>query len=461
MTKRLTQLLFILTIIMVPALAAVPADKDGRKQMKNIHEQLKNNKANDALNTIEKLGKDSLYEWDAQRLQYAVEAHIMLNDKENEKFYLKSKPDTTALLSTTYNLIHYILLTDSAERLAAVEADKVVFDQQGRLEAQKYRYRKQNKETLARALRNFKGAPKFFSAHANWAETQRYAELYINLATSPIARSFNKPLIDSTSVCNMAVTHLNACYKQKKFEDIERFAYIALHDSATRESTLEKLAYSEIERGDSMSYKMRLQYGHWLYPSNMFFFSRLIDVYLHNGNSQAVLNTANETLESVLNAAQDEAQFCVIDTLGDYDKPSDAQALNGVRSSVSLPDEQIAQIFEARAIAHHNNGDSRACIEDAENILSWNPNHPRADFYIGASYYSIAEGIDVPGLVSAPSYQQAVRERNRFLTLARPHLEAYRRCSPNDSDIWAPLLYDTYLYLNLGPEFEEISQYIH
>lgn len=448
MIKRIIQMLLMLFILM-PAQAAAPVPKNVKKQMKTIKEQLKANKATDALKTIENLRKDSLYSWNPQLLQYAVEASIILHDKENEKFYLKSKPDTTALFATTYNLIHFILLTDSAENIAVAQ------------NASKHRFRKTNRETLSHCTKNFVAAPKYYAAKANWAETERFAALAIDLAKSPIIASYKRPITTTIDTTALALQHVNACYRQHKFDAIEKYADIALYDPLARESTYERLAYAEVERGDSTLYTQRLIEGHRLYPANMFFFSRLVDTFLRTGNNDAVLLTAAQTLEDVLLTAQNEAKFCIIDADGAYDKPSDAQALTSVRSIVHLPAHEIAQIFEARAIAYHNNGNPRLCIEEAQNILSWNPTHPRADFYIGASYYTMATSIAIPALVSDPEYVKTTRERDRLLALARPHLEAYRKNAPDDTSSWAPLLYEIYLYLNMGPEFVEISKYIN
>lgn len=460
MLKRIIHLLVISLLVLVPTIASTPAYKDGKKQMKTIREQIKNRKGSDALKAVEILRKDSLFAWNAQLLQYGVEACRILNDKENEKFYLNANPDTVAFFNTTYNVIHYILLTDSAERHSFLVPAPQKNDNESE-ESVKYKYRKTNKETLLRIYKNFLTAPRYFSAHSNWAEVQRFSAMAVDMALSPIGKSFRQPLVSRSTINELAVLYVNSCYRQRKYEDIELYANYAVQDSANAESVIEKLAYCEYERGDSLAYCRRLEKGHSLYPDNMFFFSRLVDVNLRSGHNDVVLNTANETLEYVLHKAQDEANMCIIDANGQYAQPSDAQALAGVKESVSLPATDIAEVFEAKAVSYHNSGNVRACIEEAENILRWNPEHPRADFYIGASYYSMAENIEIPASVNAPNYLSATRERNRLLTQARPHLESYRAIAPNESDTWAPLLYEVYLYLNLGPEFEEISKYIH
>lgn len=460
MTKRIIHLLLTLTLL-VPAFASAPGHRDGQRQMKTIREQLKNQKGGDALKGVVSLRKDSLYTWNPQLLQYGVEACKLLNDKENEKLYLKSNPDTSAFFRTLYDVYAYALLTDSAERCAAWARSASADEDRATFGAHKFRFRKQNRELLTRYYRNLSAAPRYFAMHGMQDEAQRFSALAIDVTQADMMGRVKSPVATDARLRELAVLHVKACYRQRHHADIERYASLALSDTASRESVIEMLAYAETERGDSLTYAERLKLGHGEYPSNMFFFSRLVDLYLRAGINDSVLVTANSTLESVLEMAQEDAALCSIDASNDYGQPSDAHALDGVRESVSLPDDAIAQIFEAKAIAYHNNGNAQGCIDEAYNILNWNPQHPRADFYIGVSYYRMAEEVSIPMLVTDPAYKAATQERNHLLAQGRPHLEAYRRAMPADSASWAPLLYETYLYLNLGPEFEEISRFIH
>lgn len=477
MMKRLG-LIFMIFALLSPIFAATLEHKDGKKQMKTIKEQLKAGKAADALKAAETLRKDSVYMWNAQLLQYAVDASRMLNDKENEKFYLNTKADTTALFNTTYNLVNYILLTDSAERMAnlrllgevkPVSKDSAKVQQsstQGRT-FEKYRFRKTNREVLNRIYRNVIAAPRYFSARGKWEETIKFSGIAIDLMASPIWDAARSP-IGGTSASNsnenllreLSVLNVNTCYKLHKFDDIEKYAEYALADTLNSESISEKLAYCALERGDTLVYNVRLQEGHSRYPANMFYFGRLVDAYLHHGDNSDVERVANATLQYIFRALHDEAQVSTEDSVAAIVRNPEVLQRIHAGSSQTLTLEDIAYIYEARAIAHHNSGNPRLCIEDAENILKCSPDHPRANYFIGISYYVIAESVAIPALMSDPKYRQAVNERNRLYTLARPYLEAYRRNAPADADSWAPMLYQVYLNLNLGPEFEEISKYL-
>lgn len=469
MTKRLG-LIFMIFVHLTPIFAATLEHKDGKKQMKNIKEQLKAGKAADALKAMESLRKDSVYMWNAQLLQYAVDASRMLNDKENEKFYLNNKADTTALFNTTYNLVNYILLTDSAERMANVklrgEVEPASKDFSQTLQStphgrtfEKYRFRKTNREALNRIYRNVIAAPRYFSARGKWEETIKFSGIAIDLIESPIWTP-SRSVADEKLERELSVLNVNTCYKLRKFEDIEKYSKYALADTINSESLSEKLTYCALERGDTLLYNIRLQEGHLRYPANMFYFGRLVDACLHKGDNTGVECVANFALHHIFQALRDEALIGTEDSVAAIARNPEVLQHIHTGSAQKLTLNDIAYIYEARAIAHHNSGNPRLCIEDAENILKCSPNHPRANYFIGISFYILAESVTIPALMSDSNYRQAINERNRLYTLARPYLEAYRGNAPADADSWAPMLYQVYLNLNLGREFEEISKYI-
>lgn len=446
MMKRLIYiLLFLFTV--VPSSAESPTQKSGKQQMKNIRENLKNQKGTEALKEVEKMVKDSLYKWNAQVLQYGTEASRIIYDQENEKFYLKSKQDTAALFSSLYNVYRFSLLVDQAEVMEKQNA--------------KFRFRKSNMDFMTRYFRNLTAAPRYFSAKGKWEEVKKFTAIILDTDKAPMMSGLARPLLDEKTRSDLACMNVSACFHLKKYAEIEAYANLATVANANQETALEQLAYAEVQTDDSLRYVMRLEEGHKVFPGNMFFFSRIVDYYLHHDNNAKVLTTADETLEYVLSKAQEVAAFCVMDKVSNYGQPSEADALYGVRETVALPHNQIAQIFEARAIAYHNQHNREACIEEAKNILTWNPSHARAPFYIGASYYSLAEDVQIPARADAPDYHDAMTTRKALLAQARPYLEKYRKQNPSEQERWAPLLYETYLYLNLGAEFEEISKYIH
>ena len=99
------------------------------------------------------------------------------------------------------------------------------------------------------------------------------------------------------------------------------------------------------------------------------------------------------------------------------------------------------------------------CIQAAQNLQKVDPDNARADYFIGKAYVHRAKSILLPTSIKASGYTKAFKAQRKCYEEAKPHLERFRKAAPDAPRLWAPLLYDVYLNLNLGKEFEEISKY--
>ena len=97
-------------------------------------------------------------------------------------------------------------------------------------------------------------------------------------------------------------------------------------------------------------------------------------------------------------------------------------------------------------------------IKNGEQALACDSTLFRAHLYIGRAYYRKARAIQLPLSIRSAGYKEALQQQKEFYEKARPHLEIYRTKAPQDLQEWQPLLYEVYLKLNLGKEFESISQ---
>ena len=176
---------------------------------------------------------------------------------------------------------------------------------------------------------------------------------------------------------------------------------------------------------------------------NIFFFGRINDYFLRHAQYNDVVEAVKYTLDKV------EAEGLL-----HPDVEEDTLVKHG------LSHENIGQFYETLAIASHNQGKFRDCITQSNSVLQWNPQHTRADFFIGASYFRMAEAVKIPESVTNSDYTKNSKERDRLLEMARPHMEIYRKHNPEEARFWAPLLYEIYLYLNLGEEFKEILKHL-
>ena len=449
MTKKLYIYLSAVLLMMSMALStsAIPSEQSAEKsekarqrekraQIKSIKEALKNKKGADALKGVENLRTDSAEKWNPIIVQYGVDACRLMADDENMRLYLKNNPDTTAFFNALYRIGQYTLQSDSAESIVAF-ADSM----EGR--KAKYRFRKPNAALVSKHLGNILTASRYFAAKGKWDDTERFAAMGIDLMQSAMLKSQKNYRPDTASIINLAVIHANACYMQKKHEAIERFGDWALKDSAAHESILERLVYAETERGDTAAYLPKLIAGHHQYPYNIFFFGRINDYFLRHAQYNDVVEAVKYTLDKV------EAEGLL-----HPDVEEDTLVKHG------LSHENIGQFYETLAIASHNQGKFRDCITQSNSVLQWNPQHTRADFFIGASYFRMAEAVKIPESVTDSDYTKNSKERDRLLEMARPHMEIYRKYNPEEARFWAPLLYEIYLYLNLGEEFKEILKHL-
>ena len=48
-----------------------------------------------------------------------------------------------------------------------------------------------------------------------------------------------------------------------------------------------------------------------------------------------------------------------------------------------------------------------------------------------------------------------------FYKSALPYMERYRKMMPAQKDKWAPVLYNIYLNLNMGKQFDEMDKLLH
>ena len=141
----------------------------------------------------------------------------------------------------------------------------------------------------------------------------------------------------------------------------------------------------------------------------------------------------------------------------DYSVSFDLEA-TAVNKGDTLFTSPNATLYLAQAIAYEHLGNDDLCIRAAHNLLRCDSTSIEAQYLLGRSYFRQAQRVELPTSINARSYSAAYRRRQQLYTLARPHLEAFRRLQPDKVSAWRPMLYEIYLKLNLGREFEEISQ---
>lgn len=378
-----------------------------QKTLRSVRSALKNKKYADALKLVEKHTNDSTLTDKAQLFFYGFEASKKLNDAENEKIYLQQRQDTVAFFNSLYNIFKYALLTDSvASRVTGKNSVN--------------RYRKAYLSELNAAYPNLTAATRYFITKKKWNEVSQFSQIGIEAQKSSI---FNEQAanVSAHQLAQFAEGYLYANFAQKRFLEATRYDSLALTDTANLEGIYEILVQiSEQTQNDSL-FVEQLKKGVELYPRNMFFFTQLSDYYLNQKQSAEVLK--------------------VVSTL----QPNDT--LN-----TTLYEYQAKAFFQLNQYAK--------CIASAERLHELDSTSVISDYYMGQSYFHLAREIDMPQSIKAPGYKEAYKKQSCLYKKARPYMELYKKNAPNDHETWVPILYEIYLKLNLGKEFEEISKHI-
>ena len=168
---------------------------------------------------------------------------------------------------------------------------------------------------------------------------------------------------------------------------------------------------------DTANYVAMLTRGFDEYKDSPYFFTRLMDYY--NGVNK--LDSALVTVESALAHDAGNELFLF------------------AKSNVLL-----------------NTGDYEGCIAVCDSLIARNDTLADAYYDAGVAYINMAFNLEKTVKAS-----KAARARLlSYYKKALPYMERYRELAPEQKDKWMAALYNIYLNLNMGTEFEEIDRMI-
>lgn len=384
------------------------ACKGGTDPLKEVKTALNNKRPADAMKLIRKMECDTAYVPDVQYFELGALAAKKLNDAENEKLYLRRNPDTISFFSTQYDVFAYTLRADSLLRAQQAYKKNAVSKLPVAYAA-----------LLGRLYPNLATASRYFLTKEKWSEASRFAKMTLEVRNVPQFKPYLPALTEALEMQN-AADYLYAGYASGNFDEAPRYAELALRDSAHRSMVLHTLALNYEAARKPDEFLAFLQRGVSEYPNDDFFFSKLAEEYFRR--------------------SRDHELLACIDSL--------------------LPlRTKKAALYDAQAEAYDRMRKDTLCLQAAQNLQKIDPDNARADYFVGKSYVLRAKSILLPTSIKAPGYAKAFKAQRKCYEEAKPHLERFRKAAPDAPRLWAPLLYDVYLNLNLGKEFEEISKY--
>lgn len=392
---------FLLLFLIILALPA-----SSQKALKSVKASLKANKQTDALKEIAKLEKDSTINGDPRLYSLGVQAHIALNNTQNEKAYLKQKYDTAQFFNSTYGVYEYALKTDSAERILLAK------------KGTKMKFQKTHVEYLHKYYKNLCAGGRYFYIKKNFAEATKFLKMALVAPTDSMWGD-NKDIINKKAYVENATLLLYSAYKVKDYQLAIKYSDLALKDTTVnRAAMLETQARIYKAVGDTANFLRFIRLGLKEYAKVPFFFTEMTDYY-----------TAREDYSHSLQ-------------LADSLLPADSTNL---------------YFLSAKSLALMNLNRDKESIEVSKRILELDSTQAEIYYYTGAAYCNLAEGISLPTNINSRTYKKANSERVAYYKSALPYLEKYRQLKAENKKKWAPLLYDIYLALNKGDKFEEMQ----
>ena len=318
----------------------------------------------------------------------------------NENIYLQNRQDTAKLF-----LLARRMFLDY-QGLDTIDATP---DKKGRVRPS---YRKSNAQFLDTYRPNLYNGGIYFIRKNNLQQAYTMLESYLDCLRQPLFSNMNYAA--DTLNYTAAFWTVFCGYHLGNREMTLRYKDLALRDTARLENTLQYLAETYKAMNDTASYEQSLRMGFQCNRQSPYFFPRIVDLYnqtLHPDSAMAIVDqalAANDTLELFLYA----------------------------KSNLLL-----------------NRGDYDACIALCDTMIARNDSMADAYYNAGVAYLNKVFLIE-KGKVG-PKQR---KEMQKLYRKALPYMERYRALEPKETEKWAAALYNIYLKLNMGREFEEIDR---
>ena len=393
--KKLHALALLFLIILTPCCYA---QKKEISQAKTIVKSGKN--LAQAEQQMRKLLKDSVNQKNIKVWVILTEAVRGQYLAGNERMYLRQQQDTAALFKLALKMFGDYQSLDSVDALP---------DKKGRVHL---KYRNSNSAFLNIYRPNLYNGGVFFLRKQNYKEAFSMIDAFLDCQRQPLFENYH---YERDTLNRTAAFWTVLCgYQTGDHEMALKYKDLALQDTLHLESCFQYLAEIYKQQGDKPNYEWALVKGFECNPSSSYFFPRLIDYY----------NTSNQT----------------------------ERAMTIVNDALQTNDSSELFLF-AKSNLLLNQGDYDECIAICDTLIARNDTLADAYYNAGVAYVNKAFLLE-KGKVDVKQR----REIRQLYQKALPYMERYRALAPQEKDKWAAALYNIYLKLNMGKQFEEIDQ---
>lgn len=393
--KKLHALALLFLIILTPCCYA---QKKEISQAKTIVKSGKN--LAQAEQQMRKLLKDSVNQKNIKVWVILTEAVRGQYLAGNERMYLRQQQDTAALFKLALKMFGDYQSLDSVDALP---------DKKGRVHL---KYRNSNSAFLNIYRPNLYNGGVYFLRKQNYKEAFSMIDAFLDCQRQPLFENYH---YERDTLNRTAAFWTVLCgYQTGDHEMALKYKDLALQDTLHLESCFQYLAEIYKQQGDKPNYEWALVKGFECNPSSSYFFPRLIDYYNTSNQTERAMTIVNEALQT-----NDSSELFLF-----------------AKSNLLL-----------------NQGDYDECIAICDTLIARNDSLADAYYNAGVAYVNKAFLLE-KGKVDVKQR----REIRQLYQKALPYMERYRALAPQEKDKWAAALYNIYLKLNMGKQFEEIDQ---
>lgn len=374
-----------------------------KKEISSAQDRVKAGKELDKVEqSMTKLLQDSANRHNEKIWELLFESLQKQYQQGNEKLYLKQKYDTAALFQIASRTFTVAEDFDSIDALP---------DKKGRV---KLKFRKQNATKLNTIRPNLYNGGAYYIRKHDYNTAYRLFSQYVEAADKPLFKDFDYANNDR-HLPEAAYWAAYCGYKLNDSKKILHHTYLALKDTANRESMLQFLSVAYSLDKDTTRWLGTLKEGFAAFPLSDYFYPRLMEYY----TSRKDWPTALSLTEKALQADSTDTIFLL------------------AKSTIML-----------------NTGKFHECFDICNKLLKKNSELPAACLNAGLAKFN--EGVSMDKTMQMT--QKNRKDIQRLYEEALPFLEKYRQLKPKDKDKWAMPLYTIYLNLNMGAKFDEIDK---
>lgn len=397
MKKNILKSILFLVFIFSPMLLYAQ-----KKQLATARESLKTGKELvKAEKSMQNLLEDSVNRTNTKIWVMLCDILMKQYEQGNEKLYLKQQYDTAAFFSVTKRMYETMAKFDSID--AHLNMPSPVLP----------KYRERHAQFLNSIRPNLFNGGTYFLHVKDYKTAYDYFDNYIKTDKQSLFIGYDYEHKDDL-MPHAAYWAMYCGYKLGDTEKTMRYLNLAERDSSMLNFVRQYEASAYLMQKDTTKYLKALKEGFKEYPNFAFFFPRLVEYYVKNGDNQMALQITDKALET----------------------DSTSVLFRFTKSTVLL-----------------NLGRYKECIDICLKLIQEKADFADAYCNLGLAYFDQA--------IELAKTQQNRSKRikiNKLYETAMPYLEQYKRLAPKARDKWLAPLYTIYLNLNMGKEFDEIDK---